>query len=150
MIERRNGTYGSIKYCESTVQEINRWMDDHNIPNRIDDRDIHTTLIYSRVKLAELENAETYRTLDSKFKVSGFDKFGDALVMLIEAPELVELHESLKKDFGATHDYEDYRPHVTLSYGIDEGFDLNSLNLPSFELHPSFICFEPLDDDWEE
>lgn len=148
MVERRKGTYGALKYSHKTIADLERWMADHGIPNKLDVDKIHTTLIYSRVKLHEMEQMGKTNASMLSFKPIGFGIFNSALVLLIDAPELVELHESLKKEFGATHDYEDYRPHVTLSYGIDEGFDLSSLNLPSFDLQPSIIYFEALNTDW--
>ncbi len=43
---------------------------------------------------------------------------GNALALIIDAPELVERNRAVLR-LGASGDYDPYRPHVTIAYGIN-------------------------------
>lgn len=60
----------------------------------------------------------------------GFEKFGEAVVMVLESPHMQERHDELIED-GASHDFAEYVPHMTISYG---DIDIDSLELPDFPL----------------
>lgn len=79
--------------------------------------DFHVTLIYSkgRGKLPfTCPNRQHTAT------IIGFDVFGpeqDCLVLKLDCPSLQERHDDLKAQ-GLTHTYEEYQPHITLSYNF--------------------------------
>lgn len=153
MIERRSGTCCAVKYSVETLDNLSSWLSANNIPNKIDIADVHTTLLYSRVKMAELEMASSVDsvalcTTGCKFKPKEFKKFGSALVLVLDAPELVNAHRRMLDD-GATHDHAEYVPHVTVSYNVDDTFDVESLNIPTFMFKPEGMYFEPLNLDWK-
>jgi hypothetical protein len=69
------------------------------------------------------------------------------LVLVLEAPELAELHKELI-GMGGTHDFPDYTPHVTLNYSFSSVYDVEALPVPSFELEVERVISEPLNLDW--
>lgn len=159
--ERRSGTYAAVKYTSATCNVLKSLMDMYKIPNQVGVNDIHSTLIYSRVKIPTSEyrnfNENTLSKMKWVFRPTSFDLFNSSasstiknvLVMKIDAPELKTLHKEIIS-IGATHDFEEYEPHITLSYDVNESFDLDKLNIPTFiNLLPSEIYFESLDLNWK-
>ena len=161
LVERRVGTYAAVKYDHATCNVIEEWHKLHNIPNPVDASKLHSTLIYSRAPIAkehqknldEIElRSRGWRFMPDEFKLlpSSSDKgaLNEVLVLTLKAPELVQMHDDLCSK-GATHDFDDYIPHVTLSYKVPLDFDL-SITPPPVYFIPSKIYFEPLDLNWSE
>ncbi len=150
--ERRIGTYVVVSYDQATMAELEKWTTAFQIPEMIALHKIHTTIIYSRAHLPQLHVEHLDRPMS--FKAKGFRLFDSrgprrkpgtkALVVVLEAPELESLHVQLRV-LGATHDHDDYHPHLTLTYGCPQDFDLSSLVLPTFDFVPARIYGEPLD-----
>ncbi|QHB48307.1 RNA ligase [Acinetobacter phage vB_AbaM_Kimel] len=114
------GTYAAINFADETLdllQEIQKSLDLYKPVPR--DK-LHCTIAYSRVKIPYQPQliGEQIGVTD-KLKV--FDtKTGErALVILIDSDYL---HERFKyaMALGATYDFPDYQPHVTLSYDIGQ------------------------------
>lgn len=50
-----------------------------------------------------------------------------AAVLLFSSSELAWRHEALKRDGGASSDYPEYQPHVTITYEIPDDLDLGAV-----------------------
>jgi hypothetical protein len=160
-IEKRNGTYAALKYEDGTIKIIGDLIELWNIPNPLKPEKLHTTIIYSRSpipagKQHNMNRAEMkskgWKFLPSHLgllKSSPHSPITDVLVLFLKAPELVELHDSLKVN-GASHDFDGYDPHITLSYNLPESFDWKSLEIPPIYLVPSSLYFEPLNVNWKD
>lgn len=135
------GTYLATRYTQESVNKLSKWCQDQNVPkDRAQIDRLHTTILYSRkhipglpliesVKQIEVMTSELdiWDTTDTKFAGNGPTR---ALILKLEAPALVEMHQRLMIEHNATHDYESYIPHMTLSY------DVGNLSLKSFGLMP--------------
>ena len=156
-VERRTGTYAAVKYDYDTLMMLNQWLVINNIPNQVSMNDIHSTLIYSRKQIPSVYqvnmDSSKLNSLGLSFDPLEFAIFGKegerVLVLKLYAVELVNLHKTLI-EIGATHDYDSYEPHVTLSYDLPNDFDWEILQLPLFGFIPASINYEPLDLDWKE
>lgn len=161
MIERRNGTYGAVKYTEASCVVLEQLMKIWGIPNPLSAEKFHTTLIYSRKPIATSDyrsmDAEELKKLGWVFTPKAFELFPSSpetpekkvLVMTLVAPELIKLHDELI-NAGAIHDFDDYIPHITLSYDVPAGFDVNFRRPGLVYLQPEKIYFEPLNLNWKE
>jgi 2'-5' RNA ligase len=76
-------------------------------------------VLYSRKECPNIEHSP----IDLPIKASGiaFSIFpnsdgGNCLVIELGSDEMQSLHSTLKEEHGATHDYDSYKPHITLSY----------------------------------
>ena len=157
-IEGKNGTYCACRYTIESKKKINHWMSENSIPNPIDVEKLHTTVIYSRVEIPIDRIFDALARIaikDIELGIKGFDKFeispGSnkyALVALLDAEILERFHLTLRT-YGATHDFPEYHPHVTLSYNIPDEFDISSISIPNFKLLAEDIYFEPLNLNWE-
>lgn len=135
-----DGTYAGVRFTKKTVDAIIEFCDEHDIPNPIKPNKFHTTLLYSRKYLPDYKPKGKY---DSPLvgKPGSFDIWRSkptdgsdpayCLVLKYSCPELTKRHEELMKEHGATFDYDEYRPHITLSYDVGKEFDLK--DLPEFD-----------------
>jgi hypothetical protein len=77
------------------------------------------------------------------------EKLGEnAVVLLFASSELVWRHKSMV-EAGASHDWDEYQPHVTISYEVPGGVDLEQIKPFTGELRFGPEIFEPLDLDWK-
>lgn len=146
--QESSGTYIDVKPDLKSKQSLHDWASEQGIPNLIDPSQYHTTLVYSRKAFDP-----GYKELDVSFsgKIIGYDLFKNskgtpALVLKLESPELVDMHSEYRSNHGATHDYTDYTPHVTLSYDVPENFKLEEL--PNFKVTYDKLNVSELDLDW--
>lgn len=130
-----NGTYAAVTFNGKTIDNIEKFIKDNNIPNPIDSNELHCTLLYSRKHLPDYK---AYGTL-SENMVGKFKEFElwpsgsegkKCLVATFTCKALSERHEELMKEHGATYDYDEYKPHTTLSYDVG---DLDLEDVPKFE-----------------
>jgi 2'-5' RNA ligase len=116
------------EYCKSIHIDIN--------PRSVWERRLHVTLIYSRVHCPEL-SPDPSKIYSASF--DGFDLFTgqtgktDVLVMKLKSPGVVNRHEQLMREHGATFDHAKFRPHVTLAYDF-KTLALSHLPPPDFDL----------------
>ena len=106
--------------------------------------------MYSRVFLPEYESSLPKEIKGERYSVSGYELFGDnknILVLLLDAPSLVDRHNQIMNDHKGSYDYPEYIPHVTISYDVKDfcldNFDLNYFSDIMFV--PILEYAEPLD-----
>jgi hypothetical protein len=71
----------------------------------------------------------------------------DAVVLLFASDALSWRHQGMV-EAGASHDYDEYQPHVTLTYDAGD-VDLDTIKPFTGELRFGPELFEPLDLDWK-
>lgn len=154
-VERRKGTYVSCSYTEETTQAIAAWCVQNLIPDPLDPKKYHTTILYSR---KPVENAADVVKLEPglEFTAKGFHLFDSkedplraALVIELDAPQIVAAHKRLISA-GGTHDYDDFTPHLTVSYLALKSTDLSVLPVPAFKFKLKAVTVEPLDLNWKD
>lgn len=131
--KRESGTYAGYKYDKDDVKKLRQWAKDKGIPNRIPSNNIHTTLLYSKKKCPDYEPLGSLKNpIVAKLgKPEVWDDHNNgtkALVIKLDAPDMVKRHKELMKQHDATYDYPTYKPHISLSYDVGEDFDLDKLS----------------------
>jgi len=130
------GTYAGVRFCEDTVNRIKTFVEENEIPQPVPDEKMHSTILYSRKHLPNYEAAgdfeEPFEGIPTEFDLweSQPDEEGNksnCLVLQYDCDPLVERHQSLMDEHEATFDFEEYKPHVTLSYNVGD-LDLSNLN----------------------
>ena len=155
--EEQKGTYAGVKFNEESQDLIVNLAKEIGVPNPITKGDIHLTLLYSRKFLPDYKAAGDIdiKVTPKDFHIFvGFDK-KEILVMKIDAPDLIKRHKELMKEHGATYDFPEYIPHITLSYDIDGFMGLQEIKdkftkiLPK-ELHITNEYSEDLELEWKQ
>ena len=130
------GTYAGVRFCYDTVSRIKAYIEENEIAQPVPDEKLHTTLLYSRKFLPDytpqgeidpplVGKGTKFDVWESQPNENG--EKSNCLVMEYDCPELTERHESLMKEHGGTFDFDEYKPHVTLSYNIGD-MDASKLN----------------------
>lgn len=120
-----SGTYCAYSPDSASKKAIALYMEQVGLSGEgIAPDKLHCTVLYSRKEHPNFHPDPT-RTYEAQCK--GFTVFGTSVVMLIECPGIVERHNNLMKEHGATYDFPVYTPHISLSYVIPEGFSIHGL-----------------------
>lgn len=149
--QTNKGTYIALKVSEETQEALTQYIKENKIPNPIPVTKYHVTMIYS---LQHVPNVDDLIDNDQKIecKFDSFAIFGennDSLVLKIKSKELQEKHQYYLTN-GATHTFDEFKPHITLSYDIGDDFDYESLPKFSGKIVLCDEYAEPLDTEWKE
>lgn len=133
------GIYVACKYNQTSTDEILELIRNNNIPSILKAEYLHTTIIYSR-KYADFEvndNMEDSEIVAIPTEFHVFDTFNKkrALVLKLDCDYLAHRHKELMTKYELSYDYDEYIPHVTLSYDIG---DLDIKHLKDVKL-PKFL-----------
>jgi len=149
-----HGTYAEILLDDASRAKLTALMDRLGVRNKIDPAKMHTTMIYSRKPCPtamELDGIETtYPAWIKSLKTWPTQQGTNCLVAEIEAYTLDELHQHMREKYGATHDYPDFTPHVTLSYDCgDQQFEMpDDLTDDDRTVSYTRLHVKPLDPKW--
>lgn len=123
------------------AQEIHDWAVRNGVPEPVAPADMHATQVYSR-KAAPLEPLRD-EIVAGPTRVAPIGDQG-AVALHINSPEM-QARFAEAKAAGATHDYPEFQPHVTLSYNAP-GFDASKIAepMPAVRLGPEIHA--PLDE----
>ena len=123
-IKEAPGTYAGVRLDDDTVNAIKDFIEKNEIPNP--PVDFHTTLLYSKKNLPNYHPI----TYDNPLvgKPTGINFLGDdsTIVLHFDCPDLSERHSALRKEHDAPWEFDEYKPHITLSYKA-KGFDVDKL-----------------------
>lgn len=129
-----------------------KWARSQGIPNLVPAAELHTTVLYSKrpVDWFDLSdgwqyNAELVVPEGGARKV---ERFGDkgAIVLRFASDDLLWSHRR-KIERGASHDYPEFLPHVTVGFDPDETLNLDELEAFVGELRFGPEMFEALEVD---
>lgn len=142
------GLYCAAFFDDATTARIGEYLRTHKVPNPVAEPSLHTTIVYSRVPVRGFEAIHTLNvevnTTYSNLEIWETAQ-GNTLVLHYFSPYLfIRFQDAMSH--GATYDFEEYKPHVTLSYDVGPDFDLKSLPPINFPLIISGEYMEELDD----
>ena len=126
------GTYSSLLPDDNTKEHLYAHCVELGIPDIVDPEEYHCTLIYSKHGCPEISRENfnlPCKALPIGYKILGTDK--KVLVLELYCPNAVNLHNLFMEKHGATHDYEEYIPHVTIANNFEGDLPVN---LPDMEL----------------
>lgn len=131
------------------------WARAQGIETTLTAEDMHVTVLYSRTPVDPMAMGETWGSETDGgliVKAGGpraLERFGEgALVLQFASWSLTNRHADMIRA-GASHDWPEYAPHVTITYTVPEGFDIEAVRPYAGELRFGPEIFEPLDLDWK-
>lgn len=144
------GVYVGIKLDKQSIESLQSFIKDNEIPNPIDSNDMHVTIMYSEKPIHKSDEL-----IDPKLELTAsateFDLYGDdrnCLVLKIDCDELHKRHQFFTEK-GGKHSYDEYSPHITLSYDCPD-FDVKSLPKFTGEITLTDEYSEPLTKNWAD
>lgn len=133
------GVYVAVRPTEKTIKDLKKYILENEIDNPIEDHEFHATILYSHVPVKVESNtmlSPEWKGEPTELEIwespanSNKKEATKCVVLKFKCPEIVKRHKELIKD-GGTHGYDDFRPHLTLSYDVCP--DLKSEDLPEYE-----------------
>ena len=140
-----NGTYVAAELTKKSKKALDYFVTEAGIPNAADPKQYHSTVIYSRKGVPQVKDCKFKLPFSAKikeWKIFPAQNGTKCLVAIMDSPELEKAHKEIREKYGATHDYPDYHPHVTVSY--DFRGEVPKV-IPNIELDYGSVTIEPLD-----
>lgn len=146
------GTYIGLRPSIESSKLLRAYFQNQNIIMSTPDVEqrLHVTLIYSRVKIDIIPNSlELHRVKISEISLFPNNRGQNTvLVAKLNAPSLIARHNYIRSSYGATHDYPEFIPHLTLDYYWDNYKSIQEIKIPNFEFILCDEYVEPLDLSW--
>lgn len=143
--KEKPGTYVGAKFSTATLARLKKFIDRHDIPNGLTKTDMHTTIIYSRKHVPDLDVAGKLKPRwvgkPEKLEVFKTRSGLNALVLRYSCPEQAAKHKHIMDSTDATYDFPKYKVHLTLSYDIGD-YDTDKLKDMSLESIGDIIITE--------
>lgn len=137
------------------ADELIEWAKDQGFTSTLPAGDMHVTVLFSRTAVEPIKMGETWSSDDKgrlTIKPGGpraVERLGgNAVVLLFASSDLTWRHRGMI-EVGASHDFDDYTPYVTISYDAPADLDLDEIKPFTGELRFGPEIFEPLDLDWK-
>lgn len=138
------GVYLAAYFDLVSSTELGEWCSKNNIPNQCCDSSFHVTIVYSRNPI----DIEPCHTVDipiypENYHLECWDTKSGKTLVLVLSSKYLSLRFDHAMSLGASYDYDEYKPHVTLSYDIGD-FDWTTLKKPQVFLNIAGEYMEPL------
>lgn len=130
---KTEGTYVALVPTADTERQLKAWAVENGIPLV---GNLHVTLLYSRKPVKVVPSTEEVIAWSD-----GFDVFDGHLVLRLGSNVLHKRHNEFISQ-GGTHDFDEYRPHMTLVKG---GFNPVNVTAITFDIVLHGEYSEPLD-----
>lgn len=133
------GVYMARPVKEADAKKIRKWAKERGITDIVED--LHVTIVASRASFDtdELEDDEE----EIAVKIKGIKRLKDAIVLTLDAPKIIARHKAAREK-GATHDFNSFQPHITLTYAGPDNEMPEDFPSMSVKLGPEFKRdFEP-------
>ena len=144
--------YVSRRLTKDCAKRFIAWAKSQGFESCTPAEDMHATICYSRDPI-DWDGVDPQDSTDG-LKVSAgkrtVEQLGDkgGVVLYFESPDLTKRWQQFR-DSGASWDYEDYHPHVTISYNA-KGLNTTKVGPFSEPLEFGPEQWEPLDTDWSD
>lgn len=118
------GRYIGMHFSPETREQLKRIIHDEGLPHATPSDKLHTTITYSKDNAVSDYKAAGELDEPIEAEIDEFDIFPSAegkkcLVAKLNCPEFVRRH-NLTREMGASYDYDEYYPHITLSYDVGD------------------------------
>lgn len=136
--------------------DLIKWAKAQGFESTLPADDMHVTVLYSRTPVDPLKMGEGWGNDEDGnliIRAGGpraIERLGEnAVVLSFASWSLASRHDAMVSN-GASHDWPEYTPHVTISYGVPEGVDLDAIKSFIGELRFGPEEFSALDLDWKQ
>jgi phage-related protein (TIGR01555 family) len=136
--------------------DLIKWAKAQGFETTLPVDDMHVTVLYSRTPVDPMKMGETWASEENGglvIKPGGpraIERLGESAVVLLFASWSLESRHREMVAAGASHDFPEYMPHVTITLEAPADLDLEAIKPFTGELRFGPELFEPLDLDWKD
>lgn len=132
------------------AKDIIDWARTQGFASTLKPKDLHVTVVYSKAPVDWQAVPDSFDHLRLRGGPRSVAQLGDkgAIVLKFDSAELRQRWEAFR-DVGASWDYDDYRPHITLTYNAGE-VDISRVEPYRGVIELGQERFEPLDEGWPD
>lgn len=112
-----SGLYVAAKFSDLTLDAIEDLQRKLKVPNPVPRHKIHSTICYSRVNIPYTVSTGSFEVA-RKGHLEVWKHGEDPVLVLVLDSEYLKHRHQYARALGATHDFPDYTPHITLSYNV--------------------------------
>lgn len=147
-------TYVPVIPDDASIHRIYGLMEEIGLPgkDRVVPSDLHTTVIYSNSPISNPSKTirEFMPITATGDDLTVFDTRSGkkCLVLKLSSVSLRALHVEIRREYGASHDFPTFEPHVTLCYDLPDDFSVPKKIDPITIEFRAFKVKE-LDPDWK-
>ena len=152
-INTKVGVYIELECSIDTKKKIQQYIHD-NIDKTSKFNDFHITLIYSKKPFDNNINIDLgvdklYASVDKFVRFDNPSEDVYAVAFKLKCSSCINLHNLLMKQYNFKYDFDEYIPHLTLTYK-GEHIDISKLPKPKFILKFNKINIEKLNENWQD
>ena len=150
--EAPKGTYAKLTLDLSSTKRLEQFCKEQGIDS-IPGKDYHCTIVFSRKAVPEIADYPVHLPVSAH--VTGYtifptssaeDENQQSLVLTLESKYLQQIFKTFMDDYGAESDYDEFIPHITLTYNW-QGVKVPE-ELPHFNITFSEFIVEELNLDY--
>jgi hypothetical protein len=145
-------------YCSRKLlngDDVVEWAKEQGFTKCLDPSDMHVTICFSKKPIDwsnltdSFDNVQSSAGSKREIQLFGDDK--TAVVLTFECADLNRRFEEFRDDFGATSDFPEYRPHISISYaGLPDGLELKDIKPYDGVLKFGPEIMKPVKLDWKK
>lgn len=135
--------------------DIIGWAKKQGFTSTLSADDLHVTVLYSRQPVDPMKMGQAWGEDENgnlRIKPGGpraIERLGEnAVVLLFPSWDLQSRHRDMV-EAGGSHDFDEYHPHITISFEVPADMDLTAVKPFTGALEFGPELFEPLDLDWK-
>ena len=141
------------------ANEILSWAKEQGFKTTLPAEDLHVTIAFSRTAVDWMKmDQDWYASGDGKGELTVnpggprmLDALGekkDAIVLLFSSTDLQWRHMAMREQ-GASWDWPEYQPHITITYDKPEGMDIDQVKPYRGKIVLGPEIFEEINEDWK-
>lgn len=145
------GVYVAVKPTEQSIIELNLLIQKYDIPNAIDGNKLHSTIVFSRIYADISVNKDNiYEATIENFRIFKMRGGDSGLAIQMKSTAIVNRHMYFMKKYNLAYEFDEFIPHITITYNIKPDFDCSKLSIDRKKLffHGEYV--EDLDLEWQK
>lgn len=147
--EEQKGTYVELKLSKKSAKQLAAYVKKNNIENPTKQEEYHCTVVYSTKSIAKAKDEKVdlpFTTTFDKWELFPTKEGTKCLVARLKKSSINDLHDMYHTKYDAKYDFDEYKPHVTVSYNFDNTIPLEK---PEFDFTFDKMTFKELDTNWK-
>lgn len=149
-----NSLYAAVIPTKDVAFKLMNHFIEQGVPDVLPDDKFHTTIVYSTKAPVNYEETGKVHVpkifaMPTSLECWQTQSGKNALVLRLFSPHLSKMHEQMMERHQLSYDFEEYKPHMTISYDI-KLFDWKNVQPFNYPIEFDVFCDDEVDEDWRK